>query len=127
MKLPSALPAYIASLLAGIVAGLLLLFVLDRLSAWLPWSAERKVPVLEAQVVTAKDEALVAKTQVDYTQEVASRAQAASDRIIIVENRANEAIREIEAAPDAGARRGALLGFLCESPLYAADPACPPT
>lgn len=94
--------------------------------SWVPWAAEQKVPVLEAQVADLTDDKLVASSQSGLDRAVSEATQSTLTIRLQEQARTDEYIRQIEAAPDAASRQRALLEFLCGSPAYAADPACHP-
>lgn len=108
-----------------VAAALVLLYVaLMGWPSWVPWSAERKVPGLEAQVADLTDEKLVGSRQSDLDRDIAQATQSTLTIRLQEQARTDAYVRKIEAAPDAGARRDALLEFVCGSKLYADDPTC---
>ena len=93
---------------------------------WVPWSAEQRLPVVEAQRDLAVDNAMVAGTVADTRRDQSASLQITLNDVRRQETQTNADIQEIQAAPDADARHGAFMRSLCRNPLYADVPECAP-
>jgi hypothetical protein len=94
--------------------------------AWVPWSAEKKLPVVEAKLEHTEDVLEGARTQAQIVAQAQTRNQYARDLATIIEvmtdaNVAQDLDREDPALGGSGAWIERLCGY---DSLYAADPAC---
>lgn len=97
-------------------------------AAWdrFPWSDKAQLQRTSTELTQAKDDNLVVSTQADLDRGVSQAASSTERQVIVIQERANAAVRTIEATPPA-ARDGALVEFLCNgSSLRTADPECDP-
>ena len=92
--------------------------------SWVPWAAEQRVPVLEAQVYTGKDDLRVETGQGKLDRAIADHTVNTTQITAAERERTNAYIARIEAAPDPVARQLLLREFVCGSRLYATDPEC---
>lgn len=112
---------------ALVVIGVFCLLMALILWGWdnmTPWGTKAKLNSTAAELTQTVDDRDTLKAQAAQDTAIGTSRQDTYIHIRHEEARANAAIREIEAADSPDDKRLALYGFLCGSPVYAADPEC---
>ena len=113
------------SLVAFVAVCLIIGLVLWGWDNMTPWGTKAQLNRKAAEATQLQDDLTGTTTQAAQDRAIAGATIQHTRDVIVIQERANEAIRQIEADKAAGRDpTGSLISFLCGSELYAADPEC---